>query len=342
MEPYRIRENFNPHKPFFHKKENLLDAQKSILERHFDFNPEIKKKFATQNEGEYCLLVKRYFEAGTKISRFHFETSYFTGAQWLVGNSLPIIIEPKFNKSKDDSENVEIDYIRMMVDSLQPSENINHLSDLVTIDFKSERIPIRQKEDLLSPLLVIQFVHLLHKIIKKGLKNSYYKKTTNLHSRVRGKILVSQTVKHNHSKHQFLKTVCSYDEFGVDHLENRLLKKAFQFATNYLEVLRHTGSDFRSMDQIIRLISPAFNKVSDEVNILAIKNFQPNPMFKEYGNALKLAKTILKRFGFNLNQTAKENVDTPPFLIDMSKLFELYVLSILRKRFPTDKELLYY
>src|SRR5690606_3079184 len=104
---------------------------------------------------------------------FQFETSYYVGAQWLVKDKLPLLVHPKFNKSKNDSTEVEIDYIKLMVEALQPTENAEHLKDLLYIDFSQTRLKIKQKDDLLSPLLIIQFLHLLNKIVKKGLKNSY-------------------------------------------------------------------------------------------------------------------------------------------------------------------------
>jgi 5-methylcytosine-specific restriction enzyme subunit McrC len=62
-------------------------------------------------------------------------------------------------------------------------------------------------------------------------------------------------------------------------------------------------------------------------------------IFQDYEKALELAKKkiILQRYGYNLNNV--QNLDTiltPPFWIDMSKLFELYVLEKLKKPFPNE------
>lgn len=337
---YRIRENFIEGK---HPKNKLDETQLEILSNYFSQNDCILKSFPKtfqQKEEEYtCLKAEK--KTNENKDYFHFETSYFVGAQWLVKDKLPLLVEPKFNKSKEDATEIEIDYIKMMTEALEPAENAEHLKDLVFIDFQQSPIKIEQQNDLLSPLLVIQYIHLLRKIVKKGLKNSYYKKRSNLRSRVRGKVLVSATVKHNHAKSKMLNTYCSYDEFGIDHQENRLLKKALKFAVQYLYQLKNTKSDFKKLDEMLRFIKPAFQNVSEEINVATIKNFQPNPMFKEYSEALKLAKLILKRFGYNLTKTSDKKVETPPFWIDMSKLFELYVLNLLRKRFPNREEILY-
>jgi len=337
---YRIRENFIEGK---HSKNELDECQNNLLSTYFSNNKPIIRTFPKVFKGtsavHVCLKVEKQLQDDTE--HFKFETSYFVGAQWLVKDKLPLLVEPKFNKSKDDPAEVEIDYIKLMTEALEPSENAEHLKDLVFIDFQQTPIKIRQKQDLLSPLLIIQYLHFLKKIVKKGLKNSYYKKHSNLRSRVRGKILISATVKHNHAKSKMLNTYCSYDEFGIDYEENRLLKKALSFGVKYLHQLKNTKSDFSQIDGMVRFIKPAFQNVSEEINIASIKNFKPNPMFKEYSEALKLAKLILKRFGYNLTKTSEKKVETPPFWIDTSKLFELYVLSMLRKRFPLKEKILY-
>ena len=55
--------------------------------------------------------------------------------------------------------------------------------------------------------------------------------------------------------------------------------------------------------------------------------------YKEYEQALYLAKLILRRFGYNISNTVKDTIQSPPFWIDMTKLFELYVLGLLKDRF---------
>lgn len=342
LETYRIRENFNPHKPYFHKQGHFGEVYRNCLQDFFKDNTSIVQIFPGKeaDEDHFCLKVNQ-IELGNESVDFQFETSYFVGAQWLIKDKLPLLVHPKFNKSKDDETLIEIDYIKLMVEALQPSENAEHLKDLLCIDFKQNRLKVEQKDDLLSPLLIIQYLHLLKRIVKKGLKNSYYRKQSNLQSRVRGKILVSKTLKQNHAQQKMLNTYCAYDEFGLDHQENRLLKKALHFALNYLDPLKKTESDFSEIDQMVRFIKPAFQKVSEEINVDTIKHFRPNPMFKEYSEALKLAQLILKRFGYNISSTSETKIDTPPFWIDMSKLFELYVLSLLRKMFPEKRDLLY-
>lgn len=72
-----------------------------------------------------------------------------------------------------------------------------------------------------------------------------------------------------------------------------------------------------------------------------IKHLKFNPFYKNYEKVIELAKLILQRFSYNLYSIQdQETILTPPFWIDMSKLFELYVLGKLKKTFGHDLQYL--
>lgn len=102
--------------------------------------------------------------------------SYFIGLDWLSTGNVAIQVNPKMN------EGYEIDYIRMLNDSLTECENYNHLSDLVTIYFNKPSIKVSQQQDLLSIFLITEYLNILSLIVKKGLKKSFYIVNENLHT----------------------------------------------------------------------------------------------------------------------------------------------------------------
>ena len=114
----------------------------------------------------------------------------------------------------------------MLFSALKHPEVAKHTEDLYEIKWKDSPIEISQQQDLLTPLLVVQYLSLVKEIVRKGLKKSYYKVERNLHAKVKGKVLISQTIKQNLLKNKPLHTYCSFDEFGLNNLENKLLKKA--------------------------------------------------------------------------------------------------------------------
>jgi 5-methylcytosine-specific restriction enzyme subunit McrC len=85
------------------------------------------------------------------------------------------------------------------------------------------------------------------------------------------------------------------------------------------------------MQTIYNYCISSFEGVSADVEAIMVKRIKINPLFKEYAEALELAKLILKRFAYSISETKKhDKKKTPPFWIDMSLLFELYVLGKLK------------
>jgi 5-methylcytosine-specific restriction enzyme subunit McrC len=270
-----------------------------------------------------------------QIEKHKFEASYFVGVDWIVENELPIYIKPKLNNEKS-----EVNFVKMLFEALQEPENLNHLDYLCEINFDKPTIKIKQTQDLLSPFLVVQYLQLLRRIVQKGLKKSYYPVVRNLNSRVKGKILVNATIKHNLTKNKMLYSYCKYDEFGINTIENKVLKKALLFSQKAIQNIK--GVKPEQLQGLYNYIQPAFQQVDNEIEVEELKSIKPNPLFKEYEQALKLAKFILKRYGYTISTINPEQIETPPFWIDMSKLFELYVFSKLKQRFPNKGEVTYH
>lgn len=270
-----------------------------------------------------------------ELDSYKLDSSYIVGVNWIVKGKLPIYIKPKLN-----NDTSEVDYLKMLFDALKETENIKHLDNLYSIDFKSPLIEIEQKQDILSPLLIIEFLNVVRQIVKKGLKKSYYDVTQNLNTRVKGKVLINRSVKKNHTKSKFHYNYCKYQEFGYNSKENRLIKKTLEFAKAIIS--NHKSLSSESTKQLFNFISPAFSNVSSDINIKEVTNLKYNPFFKEYKVAIKLAKIILKRFSYNISQVSEIKYTTPPFWIDMTKLFELYLFKKLKEVFPSKGEVLYH
>lgn len=272
-----------------------------------------------------------FFKGNSKCVCFAIEkdrtvnNSFYIGTDWLVENEQAVYVQSKVNKESDK----QINYLAMLFQALKHAEVFDHTKDLFEIKWDKPEIKINQQQDLLTPLLVVQFLQIVKIIVRKGLKKSYYKVEHNLNSRVKGKILVAKNIKQNLVKGKTLNTFCSYDEFGFDGIENRILQKTLVFIRRYLPAHKNLGSD-SFFNETFNYIMPAFSQVSEEASIRDCQNLKTNPLYKEYKLAIELAKQILKRFGYNINNTSTINVTTPPFWIDMSKLFELYVLGLLK------------
>lgn len=312
-----------------YKAENAMDH---LIDP--DFLPALNNEGARyfSRKKEDCLCFK--FWKVEHQEQFRFQTSYFVGVDWMEDGKA-IYVAPKQN-----NEELEINYLKMLMDALQEETNTKHLDELFEVDFDKPFIPINQSQDLLTPLLIYQYLKLLKAIVRKGLRKSYYKIDQNLNARVKGKVLINQTIKQNLVKSKITNTVCRFEEFGINSIENKVLKKAFVFSKS---VLSNINADLQNAtSSLCSYIEPAFQLVDTELNMLELKHVKPNPLFPEYEQALKLAKIILRKYGYSISKTTENRIETPPFWIDMSKLFELYIYSKLKKTFTLPGEVIYH
>ncbi len=310
------------------------------------------------NDSSHCFLFDK------KEQGFELKADYCIGLDWLGNTGRYLYVEPKLNTKtakifdaisdseeeilKDDSKNIpsdikELDYLKMLLQVTNVPESNNELKGLVQIDWVAKPIEIQQKDDKLTPFLVVQYLQLVKAIVKKGLKKNYYKVQENLNNRVKGKILVGQHIKQNVFKNRFTNTFCEYQQFGEDHAENRFLKKVLQFASSYIENHKDLfGNKYTDLQHTINYCRPAFEHISNQVNDYELKHIKHNPFYKDYATAVDLGKKILKRFAYNITQTTNDKVATPPFWIDMPRLFELYAYSKMIEANPTDRKAIHY
>jgi len=326
------------HKPYSIRKEGealaffeaIPQICPYILKKDRQGNPVYPFEIKRTNEGEVCL-----------------QAGYYVGALWLVKHHKFVYIEPKMNKkqiaegSPAQEEWAEIDYLKMLlsITGLDPKDT----RDLIKIYWDEPPITIEQQKDTLTPFLMVQFLLLLKRIVRKGLKKSYYTVEENLNNRIKGKIQLAKHLKQNVFKNKLTAHVCRYQEFGMDNLENRFLKKVLQFIISFKNTHANyfAGND-KSICELISYCSPYFELISEEIDVENLKKLTPNTFFKEYEEAIRIGKHILKRFSYNITETTQQKVTIPPFWIDMPKLFELYVYKKLQEQFGGRGEVLYH
>ncbi len=289
---------------------------------------EVVLKRAPQDKEE-CLSLKR---DGDEIRA---NSSYFVGVDWLKEQELAVQVSPKMN------DGMEIDYVKMLNDALCDEENHGHLEDLVTIKFDKPSIKIQQDKDLLSIFLVTEFLCVLQRIVKKGLRKGYITIEKNLRNKVKGHILVGRNICHNLTKGKVTDNICRYQIYGVDTEENRILKKALLFCSDLLKVYEH-AFDVSALRKKIRFAKPHFENVGSDISPKTIKCFKGNPVYREYNLAIELAQLLMRRFSYDITLAGRKEISTPPFWIDMSRLFELYVFHHLRQVFTAKGEVRYH
>ncbi|MCW3117514.1 MAG: 5-methylcytosine-specific restriction enzyme subunit McrC [Chitinophagaceae bacterium] len=260
------------------------------------------------------------------------ENSYYIGADWIKPD-LAVYVEAKINRKGE-----QLNLLRMLFEAIKHPEIMEHVEGLYEIKWDSPVIRIRQQQDMLTPLLILQFLQMVKRIVRKGLKKSYYTVVNEFNGKIKGKLNLAETIRRNISKGRITKTSCTYQEFGFNCTENKILKKALHFVQRYLAAHPYLNAGI-AFTPLFNYILPAFDQVDEDVDIRESRSVTFNPFYREYQSAIRLALDIIKRFGYNLNNTVAEEPTVPPFWIDMSKLFELYVLGLLRDNY--GKEILY-
>jgi 5-methylcytosine-specific restriction enzyme subunit McrC len=319
------------------------------------------------SRGLYC------YKINVEEKRIGIQADYYVGVDWLIPGAKYIYIEPKVNtgvqkffkneleKSDVDeevntpqdetSENncevsgdyVEVNYLKMVFDVMSEKYTAKEGSGLVQIDWNSPHILIPHTQDYLTPFLVIQFIQLLHIIVRKGLRKSYYQVEENLNNRIKGKILVSKQVKTNSFRNLIMKTYCSFEIHGLDSEENRFLKFVFAQARKYISNNPYLLSSVSSLlDQSINFCSPILANINSDYTSAGSIRAKTNPFFKEYKDALKIGSLLIKRLSYNISNLADNLVLTPPFWIDMPLLFELYVYQKLLQANKVDTSIIRY
>ncbi|GAB4200971.1 MAG: hypothetical protein Fur0023_04850 [Bacteroidia bacterium] len=297
----------------------ILDPSEHEVKDIFRYEKILSILFKQQ---EYSKCIEVTEENGLK----KLKSNYYVGVDWLCENQLAVYVKPKI-----DNESRQTDYLRMLFSCLRHSDILSHTNDLYEVKLDKPYVEISQKQDLLTPLLVIHFLQILKIIVKKGLKKSHLERENNLDATVKGKILITKTIKKNIIKNKQTKIFCRYQEFGLNSIENRILKLTLLFVQRYLALF----PDFSKLaSPVLNYCLPAFQEVNENVELVDIKKVTHNPFYKEYKDALRVSLIILKRFGYNMKEINKnDKVKVPPFWIDMSKLFELYVLGLLKDTF---------
>lgn len=162
-------------------------------------------------------------------------------------------------------------------------------------------------------LIVAIFLAQVEALVRGGLRRDYVELEEDLCA-VRGRIDVARTMAlHVRARPRVW---CRHEDFVLDGPENRIL-----LAT--LDAIAGTPALPARRRIAARLLRTEFPGVSSAVPDLAVADFEPrNRLTVHYRPALGLARLILRSLGL-----AQEfgGIDASGFLLDMSRLFEMFV-----------------
>lgn len=258
-----------------------------------------------------------------EISNNSLETGYNIGLCSI--EDIIIKIEPKFNNNND---NVKIDILKMLNECLKDSKVYSHLSGCYKIYYNEK--PINIENQLCSSLylfIVHMFIKVLQETVKNGLYKSFYKEEYILKGKVKGKLLIKDTINIHLKENVKLKNKCIYETHGINNLENQILKYALKKA----EIFALTNTQKESLYKEICMVKESFNGIDDRsIKDMDFKKINKRIIHKGYKESLKLAYEVIKILDKNIYNNGRVN-RVYPFYIDMPELFERYCEVKLRK-----------
>ena len=91
------------------------------------------------------------------------------------------------------------------------------------------------------------------------------------------------------------------------------------------------NESFKELYKTINYCLSYFEKVDENIENWEIRNAKTSTLYKNYEEAIKVAKTILRRFDYSITNAKNRKEKVPEFWIDMPLLYEHYVLGLLKR-----------
>lgn len=243
--------------------------------------------------------------------------SYYIGADWIQENELAAIVLPKI-------ENLDFTEMFMSALEVDTQAEAHYFSKCFGIDFVRPHIEAPKELNQLSVLLLVQYVMLLELLVERGVRKDYVTIEENLKSKIKGHLMVAKHLNKNVILHREDRAYCRYQVYTEDIPVNRLLKKALLFAQQMLLSIPSLAPTRVRLQPRLNALLMRFEQVSDNVSMSEVRCLATNKLYRHYVDALKAAKDILRRYDYSLSEIADTSHKTPPFWIDMARLFELY------------------
>lgn len=230
----------------------------------------------------------------------------------------------------------KIDFLRIFSDALADDVAPSYFEEAYKINFNAPTIEESSLNSVLTPLMVAHFISIVNKLLKRGLKRNYIIREENLKSKVRGHILPLRNLQKNILRGHAEMVLCRFQEYSIDYPENQLIKRALLASESLLLGLK---SKSNSLLFIIRRMITSFEGVSSNITPSAVKAIRRDKLHGEYPQAVELAKRILRRTDFSISENSATNQFVPEFAVDMSRIFEFHVLSLLKQKFQKEEVL---
>lgn len=182
--------------------------------------------------------------------------------------------------------------------------------------------------DEVIAIIAERFATMVEDRISRGLYRSYVEEEGNLTS-VRGRILVSEDIRKNHILRH--RTYCRFSEYSWDVPENRVLRQVVRVLGRFGFASRGLRHRLNALDGVLEDVSPGHFTAAD------LDRFQYNRLNDDYRPLHNLCRLILDGVSPSGGPGAYA---FDAFLLDMNRLFEGFVTTLLGSRTPPSMSVL--
>lgn len=187
-----------------------------------------------------------------------------------------------------------------------------------------EHVPLLLSEEIFN-----YYVYLFAKAVKGIISQGVYKKYLDITDStiyIKGRLLIEKNIRQQIALQ--LKNICRFDEFSEDIPENQILKYILKKLIKIIED--------KNINKLLRYCLVYLKDIRD-LKIITGDDFN-NIIFTRLNNSyrypLKLAKLFLDNF-FIKDVIGDSRVSS--FLVDMNKLFEIFIFKALEERFEDSE-----
>ena len=250
------------------------------------------------------------------------ELGHYIGLDWIEEGSLALHVLPKIS---------ELDFQAMFISCLSSRATVQYLGLAYDIRAESPFVPCMDEAFDITPMLVLHYLTLLRDLLSKPLRKDYIAREENLRAKLKGKVLLSSHLKKNVFGQRPDRIMCRYQEFSIDCPENRLLHSAYRLSLAQLRSWREARVGAVSRVAGFEELESLFNGIGYLQGRAELRPGKSNPLYREYAEALRLARLLIRIQGYRDSSARTRERLLPPYIIDMAKLFELFVFSKLRR-----------
>ena len=296
--------------------QKIDNLKEYLTNKKFD-NVEVIKEKLINNEKK----LKNY---DIIINNNRLEVGYYIGL--CVIDDIAIKISPKFN-----NDNIKIDIMQMMHECLNHNIVSKHLSECYKIYYHEP--PVKIDNNICSDLylfVIHRYITVLKDTIKHGLYKSFYKEENILKGKIKGKLLINDTINIHLKENIKLKNKCIYEIHDVNNIENQILKYALQKAEIFSLESKNQGL-YKNLCVLKEKFNNVENKIIKEIDF---KKVNKKIIHKGYKESLQLAYEVIKILDKNIYNNEKES-NIYPFYINLPELFERYCEVKLWKNIPS-------